>query len=457
MAFIISGLIVVVGITFVLLKPKQKISEEAKVYINKLYSFSGELTPKEKQNYYDNAFELEKLLVQEGNLPEKEMERIKEHTRALIINNPDLILSAQEYDQRYGHILGHTHGHPHGEDLQQEKQIALEQVNAAISDLEASEIPEEAKEGLRSILNLRRESLMIKQSKIDEATRIYIEFLKNDPGVVGVMEDPITGEYIPTYLNMLKVYRRRTHNVDGTVDDVVTGITQSSSTPENQQALQAYETALNMTPPGETPPSPPDIEGLRFSVEYEDVYLNSEEVTTDKADHPMDQTVTSNTSDEETIKVEQPDEHPKVEEDWQDITDDVILLQDLLKDIDDPQTQREITIFLEEALGVPFDKFLQMSDAEIEDEFRKMFAPTDAEIEAKFKDMLIHNHAPVSDFTMFENNLRKNFTQMRTQRAIATINQLGPKKGLERLKEVDPEIAKQLEVYIQNQDRENQK
>lgn len=457
MAFIISGLIVVVGITFVLLKPNQKVSEEAKVYINKLYSFSGELTPKEKQNYYDNAFELEKLVVQEGNLPKKEMERITEHMRELIINNPDLLLSAQEYDQRYGHILGHTHGLPHGEDLQQEKQIALEQVNAAISDLEASEMPEEAKEGLRSILNLRRESLMIKQSKSDEAKRIYIEFLKNDPDVDGVMEDLITGEYIPTYPNMLKVYRRRTHNVDGTIDDEVRGITQSSSTPENQQALQAYETALNMTPSGETPPAPPDIEGLRFSVEYEDVHLNSEEVTTDKTDHPMDQTVTSNTSDEETIKVEHPDEQPKVEEDWKDITDDVISLQDSLKDIDDPQTQSEITIFLEEALGVPFDKFLQMSDAEIENVFQKMFAPTDAEIETEFKEMLIHNHPPVLDITMFENNLRKNFTQMRTQRAIATINQLGPKKGLEQLKEVDPEIAKQLEVYIQNQDRENQK
>lgn len=439
--------IVVIGITFVLLKPTQKISEEVQVHIDNLYSYSGELTPTEKQSYYDNAFELQKLLIKEPYLPEKEMDKMKDHIRELVINNPDLILSAQEYDRRFGHLLGLTHDNQHGEDLLQEKQKALEQVNTAISDLEASEINEEIKERLRSILNLRQVSLMKTDTEIDELYRIFIKFLKNDPDVDGATKDQITGEYIPTYPNMLRVYRRRTHNVDGTIDDEVTGTFQSSSTPEHQQEIQAYVTALDMTPPWETPPAPPDIEDLRFSVEYEDVYLKSEEVITDKTDHP----IASNTSDEDTIKVAQ----PKVEEVWKDISDDLFSLQESLKIIDDPQTQREITNFLEEALGVPFDRFLQMSDAVIDDEFQKMFAPTDAELAAKFRDIHLSNHPSLSDITMFERNLSKNFSQMRINRAIATVNQLGKEKGLEQLKEVDPEVAKQLKDYIQKQEKEN--
>jgi hypothetical protein len=448
--------IVVIGVVFILLEPKQEISEEAQVHLDNIYSLSGKLTPEEKQVYFENAFALEKLSVQHGHLPEKEMDKMRYHLQALIIKNPDLMLSAQEYDQRYGHILGHTHGHPHGEDLHQETQQALEQVNAAIAELEASDVPEGVKESLRSILNLRRETLLVPESEIDELKKVYIEFLKNDPEVSGVMKDPRTGEYIPSYPNMVIVYRRRTHHVNGTVEDIVTGISTSANTPENQEVIEAYETALDMTPPSETPPAPPEIEGLRFSVEYEDVYLNSEkEVITDKTDQPMDGVTSPPTSDVPATQVEQ----PKVEEVWTEITDDVFLLQDSLKDIDNPQTQSEITIFLEEALGVPFDRFLEMSDAEIEEELRKIFAPSDAEIEAKFKDLLTPHHPPMLDTTTFESNLEsslsKKFSMLRAKRAIATINQRGPKEGLRRLKEVDPEVAKQLESYLQKQEGGN--
>ncbi len=448
--------IVVMGIAFILFKPKQQVSEEAQAHLDNLYSLSGKLTPEKKQVYFDNAFALEKLSGQHERLPEKEMEKMRDHLRTLIIENPDLVLSAQEYDQRYGHILGHTHGHRHGEDLYQETQKALEQVNAAIAELEASDVPEGVKESLRSILNLRRETLLISDSEIDELTNVYIEFLKNDPEVTGVTKDARTGEYIPTYANMIRVYRRRTHHVDGTLEDEVTGMSTSANTPENQAVIEAYETALDMTPPSETPPAPPEIEGLRFSVEYEDVYLNSEkEVITDKTDQPMDGATSPPTSDVPATQVEQ----PKVEEVWTEITDDVFSLQDSLKDIDDPQTQSEITIFLEEALGVPFDRFLEMSDAEIEEDLRKIFAPSDAEIEAKFKDLLMPHHPPMADTTTFESNLEsslsKKFSVLRAKRAIATINHLGLNEGLRQLKEVDPEVAKQLEVYLQKQEGEN--
>ena len=157
---------IVIGIAFIFLKPNQQVSEEAQAHIDNLYSLSGKLTPEGKQIYFENAFALEKLTGQQKRLPEIEMKKMRDHLRELIIENPDLVLSAQEYDQRYGHIVGHTHGHPHGEDLHQETQKALEEVNAAIAELEASDVPEGVKEGLRSILNLRRSTLLISDSQM---------------------------------------------------------------------------------------------------------------------------------------------------------------------------------------------------------------------------------------------------------------------------------------------------
>lgn len=448
---------VVIAITFILIKPKQQVSEEAQTHLDNLFSLSGKLTSEEKQVYFENAFALEKLSVQFGRMPEKEMDEIQDHIQKLIIENPDLILSPQEYDQRFGHIIGHTHGHPHGEDLHQETQNALDKVNTAIAELEASNLSDGVKESLLSILNLRRSVLSVSKSEFDELKEVYIEFLKNDPEVSGVMKDPRTGEYIPDYPNMLRVYRRRTHHLDGTVDDVVTGISKSADTPENLTALEAYETALERTSSLETQPAPPEIEGLRFSIEYEDVYLNPEEAgITDKTEQLEEAVpVPPTLSDAPTAKEEEPEE----EEVWTEIADDVFSLQDSLKDVHDLQMQREITIFLQEALGVPFDQFLEMSDADIEDKLRRIFASTDTDIEAKLQDLFGVQHPSLSDITKFESNLKRDlnnrFSSMRINRAIATINQLGPKEGLQRLKEVDPEISKKVEDYLQMQKEEN--
>ncbi len=388
--FVISILsLVVIGIAFIWLKPNQQVSDEAQAHIDHLYSLSGKLTTEEKQTYFDNALALIKLLDQQKHLPEKEMDKLQDHLQALIIENPDLILSAQEYDQRFGQIVGGTHG----DDLHQITQKALDQVNTVIAKLETSTLPEGVKDSLQSILNLKRSVLLGYDSESEKLKHIYIEFLKNDPEVTGVTKDARTGEYIPTYANMIRVYRRRTHNADGTVDDELTGMSTSWNSQKNQAAIEAYKTALDMTPPGETPPSPPDIEGLRFSIEYEDVYANAEkEVIPDKTEQPKGSDASDPIPDVPTSQ-----EEPKAEQVWSEITGDVISLQDLLKDVDDPHIQREITIFLEEALGVPFDRFLDMSNAEIEEELRKIFAPSDADIEARFKDLITPDHPPVPD------------------------------------------------------------
>ena len=61
----------------------------------------------------------------------------------------------------------------------------------------------------------------------------------------------------------------------------------------------------------------------------------------------------------------------------------------------------------------------------------------------------------MSDITIFGKNISKNFSQFCFQKAIETIKELGTMKGFERLNEVDPEIAKQFEGYLQKQDRRN--
>ena len=99
----------------------------------------------------------------------------------------------------------------------------------------------------------------------------------------------------------------------------------------------------------------------------------------------MDQSVNSDTPDKDTIKVLHPDDQPGVEEHWTDITENVIALQYSLKNIDDSETQSEVTIFLEEALGVTFDKFLQMNEGEIDKDLQKMFSTTNMRFKKESK------------------------------------------------------------------------
>ena len=54
-----------------------------------------------------------------------------------------------------------------------------------------------------------------------------------------------------------------------------------------------------------------------------------------------------------------------------------------------------------------------------------------------------------------ENTLREQFSSERFNRAIETLNQHGPEEGLRRLKDSDPEIAKQLERFIQRKQEKN--
>lgn len=55
----------------------------------------------------------------------------------------------------------------------------------------------------------------------------------------------------------------------------------------------------------------------------------------------------------------------------------------------------------------------------------------------------------------FETTLRERFSPERFNRAMQTLNRYGPKEGLRRLKDEDPEVAKQVERLLQRQHEED--
>ncbi len=72
---------------------------------------------------------------------------------------------------------------------------------------------------------------------------------------------------------------------------------------------------------------------------------------------------------------------------------------------------------------------------------------TDAEIEAAIEKSLIPQppDIPSEIQSNLENNLKAQFSSERFERAMSTLEQYGPEEGLRRLKENDPEVAKQVE------------
>jgi len=73
---------------------------------------------------------------------------------------------------------------------------------------------------------------------------------------------------------------------------------------------------------------------------------------------------------------------------------------------------------------------------DLEAEFRKMFAPESPK----------PSEFPTEKTV--ETTLRKHVSPERFNRALQVLNQYGPKDGLRRLKNSDPEIAKQIEPLL---------
>ncbi len=433
------GITLIVSVFF-LLKPRQQISAEARTHFDKIYSLSGKLTPEQKETYFQSASTLEKISVEEGRFPQEEMDLLTKHLRQLVAHNPDLILSAQEYDRRGGHLHGHTHGTLDA-DADSEKQEELDSIQQAMEELEASDLPEGTKEGLRAILSLRKRSLLRTEEETAELNNVFAEYLKTDPEIVGVEKNLKTGEYIKLYPNMLTVEGRRIHHADGTIERFVTGLSAMSNSPANEQALEAYSKAVENTPPWEPLPQTPDIEGLRISFDFEEVYPTTEGgITTSET---QQETATAPSAADPDTAANSPTDPTEL----QHTIDKAFALQDTLENTDTREMPtEELSKFLETAIGIPIDRFLEMSDAEIEEALGKLFTSSPSEIRSSRLPQ--QGQIPNTSEGSFVEDLRTRFSPVRVNRAVAIINQYGPEEGLRRVKEVDPDIAKQLEPHL---------
>ncbi len=407
--------------------PDSDIRKAAQGYLDKLYALSGTLTPEEKKVYLDSTFELSKLFnAQQGPLlPQAEYERFTAHIEGLLLENPDIGLEAHEP----------TESHEEVYERQQRRQEEIENIMAAIEEVKASEdmLPN-AKEALLFILEHRLDALQDHGGEEREMLRALLEFRKTDPDIVGLSKNE-NGEYTKNYANMLILYKDRIHQPDGSVQEIYTGSKGGAEDPNLHQEIQAYIELLENTPPWETPPPPPEHEGLRFSIEYEDVYVDAE----------GKQTRVEPTETSVDTPPELPQEYPEpilTEEDVNSWKESLTEFK-----TSEPSEWEDMQGVIEKALGIPLDRLLEMTDAEIEAELNRHLSPSQRESVSSTTDTSLGLPSDES----FKSGLRQRFSPERTSQAIQMLSRYGPKEGVRRLKDVDPEVATHVETFLQKQ------
>ena len=448
--------ILILGIAFFFIaKPKQNAINKAAIrgHIDKILSLSGKLTPEEKQIYFDNYFALGKyVLAPDEELTDfatpEEQERMQAHVQELYRQNPDLELPP------HGHA--HGMGHEHAYQKQADKQEELAHINAAIEDVKTSDAPEGAKEALLNILNHRRGVLMDDGKRAREMDQVLKEIMENEPDVVGLEWD--AHGYKRVYAHYLDVEFRRYHHPDGTIEMHFAGGSQGSIDPKLGPALYKYLEDLSNAPSLETPPEPPKHPELRYTVKYEDIYVdgagreisNPTQQTAEPRDDTGDTSDTIQAADTSTdtsseLLREYPE--PLITE------EEVTSWQEELRALEAAEREELRSIF-EKGVGISLERFMEMSDAEIEAEFQKQFSisPSEAHFEKELEKraMSTQTAMPTPGNDM-ENRLREKYSTFRIQRAMATLNHHGPEEGILRLQEIDPEVAKDVEGFLQKQ------
>ena len=407
--------------------PDSDVRKEAQVHIDKLYAFSGILTPEEKTVYLDSTFALDKLFTAQRGplLPQAEYERFVAHLEALMLENPEIGLEPH----------APTESHEEVYERQQRVQKELADITTAIEEVktDADMLPS-AKEALLSILEHRRTILQNYGAESREMARAFAELKKTDPEIVGIQKNE-TGGYTKIYPNMLVVYKDRIHYPDGTVEEVYTGLlSNGGNDPSIEIEMEAYSKLLENTPPWDPPP--PEHEGIRFSVEYKDVYVDAEGKQTSA--QQMETSVGT--------PPELPQEYPEPI-----ITEEEVnSWKESLAEFKTSSEEEEMPLFFEQTVGIPIDRFLEMTDAEIEAELSRQFSPSHSTVERSMTDTWLG----LSSEESFKAELRQRFSPARFNQAIQILSLYGPKEGISRLKDVDPEVATHAERFLQRQQEE---
>ena len=437
-AVILVAIAAVLGAAFLFFQDTDRdTAKEVQGHIDTLFSLSGKLTPDEQQTFISTTRALAAIMEQQFQrkgeyasiISDEELKRIQKHTVTLVQENPELAV--------------HSHG-PGGEHRQVSEtgheensawiQEELTRITAAIEEVKTSNISEGAKEALLSVLEHRRFFLMHHEKQGAELEEKLRELSEQDPSIVGVRKNHLTGEYTAQYPNMLTLRKERTHYPNGTVEEMLISTSSHATDPEVAKLLNPYLEALETLPPWEVPPLP-EHKDLRVSVITKDIYVNAagERISDAAPQVPEDMERTS------TEDVSSAYREPSI------TPDEVEVWREALEDVSDSTAPEMVDLrkLFEDAVGIPIDRFLEMTDGEIEAAFNKNFSPSDADIEERMM--------PAAPMEHFEAELRGKFSQERYHRAMQTLERYGPAEGIRQLKDVDPEMSTHLERFIQRQ------
>ena len=449
--------VLILGITlFFIANPQRNRKAAIRGHLDKILSLSGKLTDAEKQIYFDNYFALGKYeLASDEEFTDfatpEEQERLRAHVQELYRQNPDLELPP------HGHA--HGQGHEHAYQKQAQKQEELAHINAAIEDVKASDAPEGAKEAILNILNHRREVLMDDGKRAREMEQRLKEIMENEPDVVGLNWD--AHGYKRVYAHHLDVEKRNVHYPDGRIEPYYVVRRFGSTDPKLGPALQEYADELENTPPWETPPEPPQHPDLRYSIVEKDIYRDGagKEIPNPSEQTSVPADSTGDTSESDTVQgadtsTDTPSEllqefpEPLITE------EEVTSWQEELRALKAAERE-ELRALFEKGVGIPLERFMEMSDAEIEAEFQKQFSisPSETDFEKALEEraMSTQTTAPTPGNNM-ESSLREKYSTFRFRRAMATLNHHGPEEGIRRLQEIDPEIAADVKKFQKQQE-----
>lgn len=197
-------------------------------------------------------------------------------------------------------------------------------------------------------------------------------------------------------------------------------------------------------------PPPPEHKDLQLTIKYAADYAkqSAEEITDTslQTPEPLPEQFVENAEDAQT-ETDPSDAYP----DPIIIAEEVEVWQDALREISDSTDIEMETLseLFEDAIGIPMDRFLEMTDAEIEAEFSKYFSETELE-----KRVMPSVPTDVSIQENFDTELRRQFSPKRVDQAMQTLERYGPEEGLRKLKTVDTEISTHLQRMVDRQKEE---
>ena len=393
----------------------REMDAETVALIEKFESYSGKLTPAEQQEFFETAQMLE-AKYNNNLLPESEATRLGLRLKELYRINPEL----WNFD---------PHANDHAHDTSSAKRAA--EIDELVAKVQAMNYPAERKAIILASLEEYRHLSDPTLAKKDRA--LLLELQKIDPELIG-LNRLNTGHILKLYPNTVYLFKKRESQPNGTVREIITG---HHASVDSRIDVDTYLDRLGyysrFRPEGTPMPTPPD--GIRFI----DIYLD------DLPENPIEEVIVAGVD-------ELPDD-PKQGKPY--TADDHGHTHDYQPDSSIPDaTTSGIPHALPEETAVTEsdiarERFFEQLTRD--EELKRLLEMTDAEFAAELERRLTPQ-LPTEESV--EKELRepsltgketKRISPERLEKARAVLNRYGREAGLRRLRESDPEVARQIE------------